>query len=406
LVLVAAYGSMYDLVFNDYHLRRIQGSKGHQKHAEPPRRESSLAAMSRRGELCTSTPGRICLFGEHQDYLLLRVVPAAISLRIVIEGRRRNDSMVNIELPDIRSSESFSLNANLTYTKAKDYFKSAVNVLRRYGFSFMRGFDCVVRSGIPIQAGTSSSSALVVGWINFLAQMSDQCAQLSANDIARYAHQAEVLEFNEAGGMMDQFSTAYGGVIAIDFQPDVHVERIKCRLGSFVLGDSLEAKDTQGILSRVKGGVERIADSLKGLSLRAATSVDIGKLRSQLSADEFRLLAGTVRNHEITQEARTRLNQAPLDHERIGALLNEHQSILRDVLKISTHKIDRMLDAALNAGALGGKINGSGGGGCMFAYAPENAERVAEAIERAGGKAYIVSVDEGTRVEQMGGTPE
>ena len=57
-----------------------------------------------------------------------------------------------------------------------------------------------------------------------------------------------------------------------------------------------------------------------------------------------------------------------------------------------------MMDAALNAGALGGKINGSGGGGCMFAYAPNNPEQVAEAIEKVGGKAYIVQKDEGTRI--------
>ena len=45
-------------------------------------------------------------------------------------------------------------------------------------------------------------------------------------------------------------------------------------------------------------------------------------------------------------------------------------------------------------------LNGSGGGGCMFAYAPENPEAVVEAIENQGGKAYIIRVDEGTKVEQ------
>ena len=67
------------------------------------------------------------------------------------------------------------------------------------------------------------------------------------------------------------------------------------------------------------------------------------------------------------------------------------------MLQVSTPKIEAMMDAALNVGALGGKINGSGGG-CMFAYAPNNPEHVAEAIEKAGGKAYIVQQDEGTRI--------
>ena len=59
-----------------------------------------------------------------------------------------------------------------------------------------------------------------------------------------------------------------------------------------------------------------------------------------------------------------------------------------------------MLEAALNAGAYGGKINGSGGGGCMFAYAPDNPEKVAEAIKNAGGKTYLIHSDIGTQIEK------
>jgi galactokinase len=32
----------------------------------------------------------------------------------------------------------------------------------------------------------------------------------------------------------------------------------------------------------------------------------------------------------------------------------------------------------------------------MFAYAPNNSEAIAEAIEKVGGKSYIVRADEGT----------
>ena len=73
---------------------------------------------------------------------------------------------------------------------------------------------------------------------------------------------------------------------------------------------------------------------------------------------------------------------------------------MRDNKRISTAKIDRMIQASLDAGALGAKINGSGGGGCMFAYAPKDPEKVVEAIEKQGGKAYIIRVDEGTKTER------
>jgi galactokinase len=120
-----------------------------------------------------------------------------------------------------------------------------------------------------------------------------------------------------------------------------------------------------------------------------------------LNAEQKTLLWGTLRNRDITQEALSVLRAPQFDDLMLGELLNECQVVLRDILKISTPKIDRMLDAALRAGAYGGKVNGSGGGGCMFAYAPKNPEVVAQAIEGAGGKAHIVQIDVGTRNEPV-----
>jgi len=356
--------------------------------------------------LCISTPGRVCLFGEHQDYLQLPVIPCAISLRIAIEGRSRSDRTVKINLPDIGSTETFSLEGLLPYTVERDYFRSVVNVVRREGMTFSHGFDCTVRGRIPINAGTSSSSALIVTWVNFLARMSDQHRELAPADIARLAHAAEVLEFNEPGGMMDHYSTAFGGVIAIDFFPRIAIETLNASLKTFVLGDSREPKDTKGILALVKNQVLDATRELSAhhpeFSLQTVTVGELDRYRTEISEAQRDLLRGTIQNREITVQAKTMLRERPLDHQRIGRLLSEHQAILRDVLRISTPKIDRMLDAAMTAGAYGGKINGSGGGGCMFVYAPEHPDRVAQAIQAAGGLAYIIDPDTGTRVESAG----
>lgn len=355
--------------------------------------------------LTVSTPGRICLFGEHQDYLDLPVIPAAISLRIAIEAKRRTDSLIDISLPDIASEVSFSLDEPSRYELERDYFRSGVKVMRDDGFTFAQGIDCCVRGKIPIKAGTSSSSALVVSWINLLARMSDQQREFSPEELAVLAHRAEVIEFNEPGGRMDQYSTSFGGILFLEFHPALRVERLNPQLGSFVLGDSREPKDTKTILARSKNRVLRISANLSnnypGFSLHTVSFNEIDRYASDLSAEERKLLAGTVRNRDITDEAHALLRCRVFDEQKFGILLNEHQSILRDVLRISTPKIDRMLDAALEAGAYGGKINGSGGGGCMFAYAPENPEAVARAIEGVGGTAYVVHVDTGTRVETL-----
>jgi galactokinase len=358
-------------------------------------------------ELTISTPGRVCLFGEHQDYLFLPVIPCAISMRIWIEGTRRNDPVIHLDLPDISSSETFPIDGIQPYNLERDYYKSVFNVLTKNGFMFDGGFNCRVRGEIPINAGTSSSSALVISWVNFLATVSRQGKTLSPLELARYGYEAEVLEFNEPGGMMDQYSTAYGGIISIDFLPEVKVERIDTELETFVLGDSGEPKDTKHILARVKnkvlGIVSKLATKYPEFNLLNATLDTVNALRSEMSDSEYELLCGTLRNRDITFEARKVLKQKPVDHHKIGDLLNEHQTILRDVLKISTPKIDRMIDAAMNAGAYGGKINGSGGGGCMFVYAPENPEQIATAIRDAGGKAYIVSADSGSKIDHREG---
>jgi len=355
--------------------------------------------------LHVSTPGRVCLFGEHQDYLNLPVIPCAISRRISIAGTRRSDQLVHLALPDIRSEISFSLAEPLNYQEERDYFRSAVNVLRRDGFTFTTGFEGVVRGNIPINSGTSSSTALVVTWVNFLAQMSAQAKKLSPAECARYAHAAEVLEFHEPGGMMDHYATACGGVFFLQFHPALKMAPLQPDLKSFVLGDSGEPKDTKGILARVKNGVLQIAQQLAArypeFSLHTVALQNPDHYLHGLNSEQQTLLLGTIRNRDITTEALALLRRPVLDDRELGRLLNDCQAVLRENLKISTPKIDRMIAAALRAGACGGKINGSGGGGCMFVYAPEDPERVAQAIEAAGGKAYIVEVDNGTRIESI-----
>jgi len=354
-----------------------------------------------------STPGRICLFGEHQDYLQLPVIAAAISRRVCIVGSRRTDRKVNIDLPDVRKRESFEISKQIRYVRERDYFRSAVNVLQRRGFEFSYGFDCTVKGNIPINAGMGSSSALTVCWVDFLSRLTDQQKELEPQEIAQIAHEAEVLEFSEPGGSMDHYSAAKGGVIWLESYPATRMSPMNVELKSFVVGNSNQPKDTKSVLANVKNKLLAIVNSVRkrhpGFSLQTVSRNELDAWREEMRAEQFELLAGTVRNRDISFEARKVLEHSPLDHKRFGELLDRHHAVLRDVLKISTPKIDRMIDAALNAGAYGGKINGSGGGGCMVAYAPENPDAVMEAV-RTIGEASIVSIGEGSRLEEN--TPE
>jgi galactokinase len=352
-----------------------------------------------------SAPGRICLFGEHQDYLGLPVIAAAISKRVHLKGAPRKDQKVVLHLPDVGKKEHFVLNYNqpLAYTQPRDYFKSVLNVLMERGLTFSQGFEVTVQGNIPINSGTSSSSALVVAYVGFAAAMSDQQVVYNQKTIGEIAYQAEVLCFGEPGGMMDQYSTAVGNVIYLASQPEIFIETLHPKLGKFVLGDSQEPKDTLTILGRLRGGVQQIVQKIQSIepsfNLQNAILTDIHLPKHFLNAAESLLLEGTLTNRDLLRAAKKVLETNDLNHQLLGKLLSKHHVMLRDAQKISTPKIDKMLEMAMNAGALGGKINGSGGGGCMFAYAPENTEQVAAAIESAGGKAYIIDMDAGVQFQ-------
>ena len=343
-----------------------------------------------------STPGRICLFGEHQDYLGLPVIAMAISLRAKIDGKKRKDRKVVIHKPDLGVTEYFSLD-DLIYSKPRDYFKSGINVCQMEGLTFSSGFECEITSEIPIRAGTSSSSAIMVSWIHFLSRMADEPVVWDQQTIGELAYKAEVMEFSEPGGMMDQYSVAIGRLIYLESEPTLSVQSLNPNLGAFVLGDSCEPKDTMGILSFCRDSRLDIIRKLKVKNPNASVhNLDENADLSDLNGEEKKIIHGTMQNRDLLKKALTELEKDETNHELIGALLTEHHTVLRDILKVSTPKIESMLNVALEAGAMGGKISGSGGGGCMFAYAPGNSDEVAEAIEKVGGEAYVVTSDKGT----------
>jgi galactokinase len=354
-------------------------------------------------ELKVSAPGRICLFGEHQDYFNLPIIAAAINLRITISGKKRREPSLVIDMPDIGEKENLPLGEKLEYSKARDYLKSAVNILQREGLIPDSGWDCLIRGTIPINSGTASSSALVVAWTKFLLEAIQDQRAGQPDSIANMAFLAEVAEFKEPGGKMDHYSSAKGGVISIHFENQLQVKQLNNNLGSFVLADSLQRKNTTGTLGFIKthvlSGVKKIQKERQEFRLKTSPLKDYIENIERLDKEEGDLLRGTLLTRDLTAEGESLFEAETFDHVRFGTLLSRQQDVLHNYLKISTPKIDQMLDVALQAGALGGKGNGSGGGGCVFAYSPNRAEEVAEALRRLDTKPFIINIGEGVRIE-------
>lgn len=352
-------------------------------------------------ELIVSAPGRICLFGEHQDFLGLPVIAVAIDLRIWIEGRRRSDSLLKIKMPDIGGFEEIDVDAPVKPTRPRDYLRSAIKVVREAGWDIRLGYNCQIHGNIPINAGVSSSSALTVAWVKWLIEANGG-PPCSAEELARLAHRAEVVEFDEPGGMMDHFAAAIGGLVYVDCRPPFQARQLPALIEGLVLGDSLEKKQTLTVLSDSKRdvleGVRLISKSCSNFDLHRTPLEEAEVNAREMPEHIWKKVRANLVNRDLTTQA-LELLERKFDPVKLGRLLTLHHEQLRDGLGVSTSKIDKMLETAIESGALGGKINGSGRGGCMFAYAPSREEMVAEVIEQAGGKAYRVKVDSGARVE-------
>jgi len=355
-------------------------------------------------QIVVSAPGRLCLLGEHQDYFGLSIIAMAINRRITISGRKRDDQRLKINLPDINERDEFLLGKELSYRYERDYLRSTVNILFREGIVPDSGWDCSISSSIPINSGTASSSALVIAWTKFLLEASKNLLIDNNQALAELSFKAEVEEFKEPGGKMDHYSSSFGGVLALHFDRQLKINKFKTKLQEFVLADSLEKKDTTGLLSYIKNHVLRAVSSIgkkvKNFSLKTPLNQEISDEIAQLEEEEKRLLMGTLLTRDLTAEGISIFQAENLSHQHFGNLLNRQHKILRDYLHISTPKIEEMIKIALQTGALGAKINGSGGGGCIFAYAPQKAHKVAEALEKLGTKAYIVKMDQGVRRER------
>ncbi|PKO15547.1 GHMP kinase [candidate division BRC1 bacterium HGW-BRC1-1] len=351
----------------------------------------------------SSAPGRICLFGEHQDYLRLPVIAMAVDLRVTITGKRRADPQMHLTLTDIGETFEFNPNEPFPYRHNRDYIPAAANVLARlHGVRWPAGYDIEITGRIPINAGASSSSALQIAWTAFLLAAAGDSRATDPEFVAHVAQFSEVGEFGSPGGMMDHYSSALGGVVYLDCLDPIGWERLPGTIGPFVLIDSGTPKATNEVLGRVRHGVEAAAKAA-GIDLHAANdpspllNVDATKLPPPEDAEQGAMLRAALRNRDITHEARAAMLAGATPVE-IGRLLDAHHEQLAHGLGISTDRIDALLDSARAAGATGGKINGSGGGGSCFALAPDNADAVAEAIRAQGRRADVVRPGEGLRV--------
>lgn len=347
--------------------------------------------------ITSEASARICFFGDHQDYLNLPVIAGTIDRKIKIKATPNSTATYFLQLLDLDVTIIIDLNEKINLITESDYYRSSMAVLQKEGSHFTQGYDIEISGNIPLNAGVSSSSALVVAWLRFLLQAQKVSSPLSNKTLGELAYASEVLYFKQPGGLMDQYTIAQGGLLYINTKTG-RTSELPNTLGKLVVAESGIYKETLTVLQNARNfsqnALEVVLKKEPNFDIHTATVSSYNDYLQFVPEKYKDHWYAAIHNHLLTQEAKKALQTDKPNLKAIGTLMNEHQKILEERIQNTPTIMKIQLDAARSAGALGAKIIGSGGGGCMVAMVSDDTlQPVINAFLAKGAKsAYEVNL--------------
>lgn len=213
---------------------------------------------------------------------------------------------------------------------------------------------------LPARSGLGSSSSFTVGLLHALQGLNGQMSYKGG--LARDAIHVEQNIIGENVGSQDQVSAAFGGFNRIDFHRNNTFDV------SPVILPVHRREELRDHLMLCFTGFSRIASEV------AKSKIDNLKSREK----ELKLMRAMV------DEALSILNDANESIDSFGKLLDASWQYKRSLSdRVSTPEIDSIYQAAMNAGAIGGKILGAGGGGFLLLFAkPERHAAIRDRLNK------------------------
>ncbi len=305
--------------------------------------------------IITKTPFRISFFGGGTDYPAWyrehggSVLATTINKYCYITCR---------ELPPF-----FEYKHRIVYSKietvrgVEDIVHPAARAVIRWS-GCKQGLEMHHDGDLPARSGLGSSSSFTVGLIHAVTALEGR--SISREELARSAIYIEQDLVGENVGSQDQVLAAFGGFNRVTFSADDDFDV------SPVVIERARLEELQSHLMLFFTGLSRFA------TIIAKEVIDNFKVRRS----ELMSLGSMVRQAQEILDNRN----APIDE--FGRLLHDSWLCKRSLAKsVSTPEIDCAYDAALAAGAIGGKILGAGGGGFLLLFAaPERQAGIRAAL--------------------------
>ena len=348
-----------------------------------------------------SAPGRICLFGEHQASLGFEAIAMAVDLRTTIQADSTESADGCMEV-QVGGATLQVMPGEGGGNDAHRYLWTAAELLKGRGASFPRQYRFSLQASIPPDRGLAGTASCIVAWVLALLRASDQLESWSGNDIAAFAHEAQGATFGAVAPAVDTYACSLGGKIHVNQDESVRVDSLTgADLGGFVLGfpkDDADGVTNQRTLAeRTEEAATALTAILPSFDLRRTPLEEAAPHLSSLPDDQAGVLYAHLTGRALCRQAAEMLHAQLFERDRLGEMIDEAHSLLRDYLHVSSDQVEDAIAAAKTAGALGARACSNGI--AILAYAPDEVKAVADTLRARGWKAHILSQADGARLD-------
>lgn len=294
------------------------------------------------------------------------ILNATTSLYAYTDIIPNNSNTIRFFLQDKNEKYEYKSEKSLPINGEIDLIKAIYNrIIKEFNLEAL-SFDLHTYVDAPPGSGLGTSSTLVVSIIGAFTEWLS--LPLGEYDIANLAYSIEREDLKLEGGKQDQYAATFGGFNFMEFYSDNKVIVNPLRVKSRTLNE----------LSR---------NIVLYYTETSRQSSDIIKMQQENVKNKNSKSLEAM--HKIKEQA-ILMKEALLrnDLDEIGRILNIGWEYKKNMAKgISTKLFEDVYNSAINAGAIGGKISGAGGGGYIFFYCPENTRyNVIQALSKFGGK--------------------
>ncbi len=302
-------------------------------------------------------PGKVILTGEHAVVYGQPAIAAPVHevrARASVEANPGGDpASVFILAPDIDLKTSLS-----DLPRDHPMLNIIKGVQKILGTSHLPALTITVSSTIPIAAGLGSGAAISVAITRALSAFLG--SPLSNEQVSQLAYETDRYYHGTPSGI-DNTVISFGRLVF--FQREHPIEMLVNEQDfTLVIADTGE---------------------------KSRTGEVVAELRKRVQSDPQRYQPLFKQIGDITLAAREAIEQS--DPARLGNLFTENHTLLQQ-LDVSSTKLDGLVKAALDAGAMGAKLSGAGRGGNMIAItAKPTGEKVSNSLKSAGAVNTIIT---------------